>query len=223
MIKIVGVAHVINLRNKIYALMDYEMPDAVALELDQYRLNALLNKVHESKGISMFNILGIIQKRIASFQNVSPGEEMLAAYEKASLLNKPVFLIDMDIKQTYYKYKKEVRLIEKIKLFFSIFFSFIPRKSSSISLEEVLQNESKFIEGFRKSYPSFVKVLLDDREEYMARNLANLEKYGKVLAFVGDGHLNGLKKRLPDAVTIPLKTFLELNLPNNEFRMTIKL
>ncbi|MGC8663942.1 MAG: TraB domain-containing protein [Thermoplasmata archaeon] len=223
MIKIVGVAHVINLRSKIYSLIDYEMPDAIAIELDQYRLSALLNKTGQKKGISLFSILGFIQKKIASSQNISPGEEMLAAYEKAILLNKPVFLIDMDINQTYNKYKTEVRSIEKIKLIFSVMFSFLPRKNNSITIDVLLKNERKYIESLRENYPTLVKVLLDEREEYMAKNLLNHRNYGKIIAFVGDGHLEGLKSRLPDAELIPLEKFLEMNLPNNEFRFTIKL
>jgi len=223
MIKIFGVAHVINLKNKIYAIIDYEMPDAIAIELDQYRLDALINKSPQVRRISIFNILGRIQKQIASAENVSPGEEMLAAYEKGQMINRPVFLIDLDINTTYRKFRQEVRLFEKIKIIFSILFSIFPRKSKMISMDDVLKNENEYIEKFRKSYPTFVKILLDDREDYMAKKILELEKFGKVIAFVGDGHIQGLKRRIPQADTITLRKFLEMEIPNNEFRYSFKI
>lgn len=222
MIKIVGVAHVINLKNKIYAFIDYEMPDAIAIELDQYRFKALLDKTPR-KGFSIFNVLGRIQREIANAQNVSPGEEMLSAYEKGKMLNRPVFFIDMDINTTYEKFKKEVRFVEKIKIIFSIILSLFPRKSQMVTMNDVLKNEREYMEKFRNSYPTFAKVLLDDREDIMAKNLLEIEKYGKVIAFVGDGHLEGLKKRIPNSYIIPLKEFIEMEVPNNEFRFSIKL
>lgn len=222
MIKIVGVAHVLNLKNKIYAFIDYEMPDAIAIELDQHRLNSLLNKT-SSRGYSIFSMLGKIQRDIASAQNVLPGEEMLAAYEKGKMLNKPVFLIDMDIQTTYEKFRKEVSFFEKLKMVLSIVLSIFPRRSKNIGLEEILKNEREYMEKFRKAYPTLVKVILDDREDVMAKNLMDIEKFGKVTAFVGDGHLEGLKKRIPNAQIIPLEEFIKLEIPNNEFRFSIRL
>lgn len=223
MIKIVGVTHVINLKGKIYAFLDYENPDAIAIELDQSRLNSLLNKNIQKIKFNIFGILGYMQKRIAETQNVMPGEEMLSAWEKGQMLKIPVFLIDQDIGTTYKKFKEEVRFREKLKIVFSLIFSFIPRKNGVTNLNDILNKENELIEQLRKSYPTFVKVLIDDREEYMVNKLKEIEKYGKIIAFVGDGHLNGLKRRLPNAEIITLKDFLNLNIPNNQFKLVIKI
>jgi len=76
-------------------------------------------------------------------------------------------------------------------------------------VEKIIQEEDKYIEEIRKKYPGLSKALFDDREEFMANNLRALDGENvKILAFVGDGHLKGLKKRLPKAQIIRLKDMI---------------
>ena len=47
--------------------------------------------------------------------------------------------------------------------------------------------------------PSISKILIDDRNKFMAKNMKDLEeRFGSVVAVVGDGHISGLVKELDD-------------------------
>ncbi|MCD6370356.1 MAG: conjugal transfer protein TraB, partial [Thermoplasmata archaeon] len=67
----------------------------------------------------------------------------------------------------------------------------------------------KYIEEIRKKYPGLARALFDDREDFMARNLLSLNQEKKILAFVGDGHLKGLKKRIPEARAVCLRDMIK--------------
>ena len=58
---------------------------------------------------------------------------------------------------------------------------------------------SKELEEFSKRYPSIKAQLIDRRDTYMSVNLVKLfrtKKYNKIVAIVGEGHLEGINQRL---------------------------
>ena len=61
------------------------------------------------------------------------------------------------------------------------------------------EDGENLIEEVAKSFPTLKKVLIDDRNVFMANKLRLLEeKYGTVLALVGDGHVPGMSEILKD-------------------------
>ncbi len=205
MIIVVGVAHVIDLSEKIEKFIENERPDAVCIELDVNRLYFLLNNERPS-GHGIFSILGKMQMDIAKEQNVVPGEEMITAFKKAGSMGIDVYLIDRDINETVERIKN-IPFFEKLKLFLSVFYSIFPSRKR-YSIDEMIKNERKMIEIMRKSYPHLSKILMDERENYMAEKIKEIKKE-KIIAFVGDGHIFGLKKII-DAQFIPLEEFLKI-------------
>ncbi len=205
MIKVVGVAHVIDLSEKIEKFIETEKPDAVCIELDINRLYFLLNNGRPS-GHGIFSILGKMQMEIAREQNVVPGEEMVTAFKKAGSMGIEVYLIDRDINETIERIKT-IPFFEKLKLFLSVFYSIFPSRKK-YSIEEMIKNEREMIESTRKSFPNLARILMDERENYMAEKIKEIKK-DKIVAFVGDGHIPGLKKII-DAQFIPLEEFLKM-------------
>jgi len=205
MIIVVGVAHVIDLSERIERFIENERPDAVCIELDVNRLYYLLNNGKPS-GHGIFSLLGKMQMEIAREQNVVPGEEMVTAFKKAGSMGIEVYLIDRDINETVERIKK-IPLSEKLKLFLSVFYSILPSRKR-YTLDEMIKNEREMIESMRKSFPNLSRILMDEREEYMAQKIKEIKK-DKIIAFVGDGHIPGLKK-LIDARFITLEEFIRM-------------
>jgi pheromone shutdown protein TraB len=214
---LVGVAHVLNIENRIIETMEKFSPDIIALELDERRYRALLEdrkmektemektemeKTEKGKrkkkrgGGAMVRILSAMEKKVADEHGIMPGDEMLTAAEYASENSIPLQLIDMDFLQTIKKIK-EIGLIEKLKFFFSALCSiFIPGKRVEKEMEKMVNNYDSAIKEFEKEFPKISKALIDDRNSFMAIRLLQLLRFGNVLAVVGDAHIKGLEKEI---------------------------
>jgi len=235
MIILVGTGHIFDLSSAISNLLYEKMPDVICLELDERRFQALKER-RESGTREVDTSLPIIYKFLANFQEklaekygTMVGNEMIAAEEFASINNVDIELIDVDAQELLLRMWKEMRLIEKVRLFISSFSSlFVSKKSIEKELEKLQDNYYEYIEGIGKRFPTIRKVLIDDRNEYMAKRLIELnKKYEKIVAIVGDGHIEGLSKILEknniEVEIIRLKDLLE-NTKNrkNEIHFTVE-
>ncbi|HNU36015.1 MAG TPA: TraB/GumN family protein, partial [Methanomassiliicoccales archaeon] len=92
---------------------------------------------------------------------------------------------------------------------------FMTRKRVEKELNEFQENEERYMEVLGKSYPTVKRVLIDERNEHMARNILRAEGlYGSVLAVVGDGHVEGIRRIISreDLVAYRLKDLRDLRL-----------
>ena len=207
-IVLVGVAHVIDIKSSVEKIIIQENPDIVAVELDYGRYLALTNKI-EGKMPYLYRKMAEMQKNLARMMGTAVGEEMLTAIQIAVTFNKRVAFIDMDAMEIAHAIRKSMRVIEKLKLYFSLIFApFFGRRVSREEVEKIVDREEEYISYIRKKYPGLSKALFDIREERMAENLKKLENEGKVVAFVGDGHISGLKKKLPNVEVIRLRELM---------------
>ncbi|MCD6512636.1 MAG: TraB/GumN family protein [Thermoplasmata archaeon] len=195
-IVIVGVGHVLDIGKKIREIIDAEKPDIIALELDIKRLNALINKERMRGGDKIYRFLSIIQNIMAKKFGNDAGNEMIAAYKKAEELMIPIACIDMDSIYVINKIWQEMDFKEKIILFLSLLTSLlIPKRKIEKELSSM--NAQNFIEELEKQFPKMKKILIDERNDYMARNIFKLlEKYDKILVIIGEGHVNGILELL---------------------------
>ncbi len=208
MIVLVGVAHVINLRRQIEELIIREQADIVAVELDYGRYYALKNKV-EGKMPYIYRKMSEMQKSVAEMLGTEVGDEMLTAVEVAQVLGKEIAFIDMDAQKIAEGIRKNMSAREKLKLYGSVILApFSRKKLTKKEVDNIIENEEKYVGYIREKFPGLSKALFDDREEVMANNLSALDKRGKVIAFVGDAHLKGLHSRLPTAKIIKLRDLL---------------
>ena len=202
-IVLVGIGHVFNLDKQIKDIVRKEMPDAIALELDVERANAL---IHRKKGRAPFfySLLAKVQNLIARKFGVETGKEMLSSIEIAKELDIPIIYIDMNSRRVMDKLWRAISLKKKIMIILSSFLSIFYRKGEiEKKIKEFKSDE--FTEELEKHFPEIKKILIDERNEYMAENLKNYaKKYDKIVAIVGEGHIKGLKDLLENFVELEI-------------------
>lgn len=200
---IIGTSHIANESILLVKEKINEMkPDIVALELDQLRFEALLyEKKHKNRlsdiryiGLKgfLFNLIGAyIENKLGKIVNVKPGSEMKAAIIAAKQNNADIALIDQDIRITLKNLSKSFTWKEKLRFIAEIIKSFFKREKIKIDLTKVPNKKliKKLTDKMKRDYPSIYKVLIDDRNKVMAKNLYKLMPTGKkIIAIVGAGH-----------------------------------
>ncbi len=183
-------------------------PDIIALELDSGRAYALKHKVKRQKNIDLVKILGLpgflfylfgefIQRKLGKIMNISPGSEMLTAIRLAEEKKLPVFFIDREIQITLSRFSKHVKKREILKMFFDVVFGFFKKEKVKIDLSKLPSEEliSFVLSETKERYPSFYKILIYERDRFMANKLYALSSSfpdKKIFAVSGAGHSKGI-------------------------------
>jgi len=210
---LVGTAHVskgsIDL---VKETIEKENPDVVGVELCEKRRETLLNKkkwddteftkvIREGRGyLFLINLLlANFQRKIGDELGVKPGSEMMEALKIAKEKKIEVALIDRDIQITLRRAWSIMSLFEKIKLFFYLLYDFtygiFEGKKINENLIEELKNKdvvSELMNELSREAPSVKKVLVDERDIYLANKIL-ATKGKKIVAIVGAGHVLGIK------------------------------
>ena len=207
-IYILGTAHVSKKSSQDTAtLIEKLKPSFIAVELDKARYNAILDTDEHKKwqdldiykaikqGKAFLLIVQIIlsnfQKKLAKEQGISPGEEMKTAILKAREHNIPIILADRKVEITLKRAWNCVPFTEKVKIISSLF-SFSDTKVTTDEIEKLKEQDvlSSMMEELAKEIPTVKKVLIDERDEFIASKI--LEGEGTTLAVVGAGHVKGI-------------------------------
>ncbi len=218
MITIVGTGHIFDLSDRIHRLILIERPDLVAVEIDRKRHAVLemerrnrVNGVIPPVNIGMifkpspipfrFRILSYVQRKLAAMNNVFPGEEMLSAMDSGRTIGAKIALIDRDINKTLTSLNNAMKGKEKIKFYFSLIAGFtgigVKKRTIGSMIEEMESDYDSIIDELGVQFPGMKRALIDERDLNMANALKELEKeYPRILAFVGDAHLEGMRKLL---------------------------
>ena len=181
-----------------------EKPGLVALELDRKRLAALLSdKVSRPsikdirrvglKGWLFAVIGGWIERKLGQKVGVSPGAEMLRAFHVAQSVGAKVALIDQDIEVTLRRFSKALTWKEKGRLVADVFKGLLFGPKVKLDLRKVPSEKliKKLISEVKKRYPNIYRVLVSERNDYMAHKLAILlQRFPdeQIVAVVGAGH-----------------------------------
>lgn len=207
MITLIGTGHVFNLSSALLRIFDEKSPDVVCVELDKQRFNALMMKNSDPKGhkAAASKNLPIVYKLLARFQEsmadeygVAAGDEMLTAINYARSQQLPVVFIDMNAQFLFRKMLRSMPLSEKLKLLLSGFGGFfISKKRVEKELSKFEKDFDSYIEQIGEKFPTIKRVLIDERNQYMTQRLSEMdERYGQVVAVVGDGHIPGISELL---------------------------
>jgi pheromone shutdown-related protein TraB len=151
-------------------------------------------------------VLTYIQQRIGAETGVKPGSEMLVAIEEAEAHQKPVALIDRDIRITLSRFWGKMGIWEKIKLIGALIYSLVSVEGQEIDVDEFTNQDvvSAAMEEFRKFSPRGAQALIDERDAYLAHQILMLgSRYDRVLAVVGAGHIQGVQRYLDAPETLP--------------------
>ena len=178
-----------------------EKPDAVALELDKARLLALFEKrkagmLEQIRHLGfrgfILNTLGAwVEAKLGKLVGVKPGSEMLAAVDAAKEIGAKIYLVDRRIEVTLRRLINKITFREKLRFVFDLFAGLFLGKGIKIDISKVPSKEviKQAIAYVRTRYPNVYKVLIEERNRFIARNLCRLmERHKLVVAVLGAGH-----------------------------------
>ena len=186
-------------------------PDCVAIELDEKRADSIQNaerysqldiikvlKRHEGFLLLANLILSSFQRRMGLNVGVKPGDEMLAAINTANQMNISSVMVDRPIQITLKRAWAKNSFWGKCKLFALLISSAFSKEEVDPSEIENLKNSSEMdsmMEELAKEMPVIKKVLIDERDEYLASKIWDA-KGENIVAVLGAGHLPGVEKHL---------------------------
>jgi len=217
-IVLIGTAHISQKSvDEVKAAIETYKPDVVAVELCQRRYDGITKKdVWENTPVTKLlksnnayfllaqTFLSSIQRKLGKEYGVEPGSEMIAAIAEADARKIPVELVDRDIAITLKRAWKHMGLREKFRVFWEFMkamIGFDEEELEDIDLEEIMNQDmiSTMMEEFGKIAPSVTKVLINERDMFIAQHIKNIAKQGKkVVAVVGAGHLKGVEAYIRD-------------------------
>ena len=231
-LRILGTAHVATASVEAvrHHIAEYQ-PDIVAVELCKSRHDALtsdrrldkeglLKVVKEGKAplVLIQSLLAAEQRKLGLDEGQQPGAELIAAVEEAKAAGLEVALVDRDIQVTLRRAWKNMRFIEKFRVLKSLLGQDdaeeeVPDVNTLLDDSDLLSSLMEELRGFS---PGAGKVLIDERDEYLATKISVLNSDKKVLAVVGAGHLAGIEdylvgdkcdiKRIEELQNLPRKT-----------------
>jgi len=195
-------------------VIEDENPDCVAVELDTNRFFAMQRG--EQSNTAALKTLGpttffvyFFMKNLQSWlgkkAGIFPGTEMLGAVKAAREKDITVVFIDKDIRLTFMEIKK-MPAREKFKLLwflvkasFAIPLSKFFGSSEKIDLRKIPEKEviSEAMTLFRKELPYFYRILVSERDRFMAQRINELlKRFDKIVVVIGAGHYRGIIKLL---------------------------
>ena len=209
---LVGTAHVSrDSVEEVRRSIEATRPDVVAVELCQRRYDVLMNPkkwqetdivgvIREKKASFLFAnlVLAAFQKRIGEKLGVRPGQEMYEAIRLAQAGDIPVALVDRPVQITLQRTWRKLSLKERFLLIGSSMAAmFETNDLDEDTIEQLKEKDvlTAVVDEIGKKAPTVKEVLLDERDAYMGRKIADLEG-NRILAVVGAGHVRGLKEHL---------------------------
>lgn len=208
MITIIGVGHVFNLAEPISFIVKHTWPDAVLVELDMGRYNALTSQKENpdpagaEQGSAIFRQTSRYQQRLSEENGTTLGAEFLAAINTGKLEGAEIIPIDTDAMRVLDEMWSEMSLGEKMRYKWSGVSDSIggSRKVQKVH-SDFAADEEAYIEAMRKKYPTLVRKLIDERNASMAVQINRAsEKYNNMVVVVGDAHVEGICRLLEDPV-----------------------
>ena len=196
-------------------------PDVVMIELDSYRYqelrkrsqlptDALVQEVasqtHKKKGNTKVQDGTTLLDRMQGFQlelgqmfGIMPGKEMLSAVDVAEAFEIPVQFIDRPIQQTFERIQVLGDLIgkEQNALVGSMEKDSLSKDDIREMVEDIKdpQNVRQIIANFKSEYPELYRVLIEERNEYMAEKIvsyANKYPLHRIIVVIGGGHVEDM-------------------------------
>lgn len=209
---LVGTAHVSQRSvDLVREVIEREKPDAVCIELDEGRYEALsqekkfqeqdLRQVLRNKQLAtlMLNlILASYQRRIGLQLGVTPGSELMEAARAAQDHDIPISLCDRDVRVTLRRAWASLGGWQRLRLLTELIGSLF--EDAEVSEEELARIReqdvvSEVMNELGRLMPDLKRVLIDERDAYLAHEI--LETDGqRIVAVVGAGHVEGMKGRL---------------------------
>ena len=153
-------------------------------------------------------VLASYQKKLGEKLGVTPGTELLEAANTAKELNLPIELCDREVRITLRRSWNSMSLWQKIKfLTGGLAGLFEKQELTEEKLAELRSKDvlSEMMEELGKAMPVLKRVLIDERDTFLAEKMKRVEG-NKVVAIVGAGHVNGIISHLNNDDEVDLST-----------------
>ena len=206
MITIIGTGHVFNLAEPVSFIVKNTWPDAVLIELDKARYQAMMDDYNgvkpkeDQKMSTIYANTAKYQQRMSEQSGSQLGSEFLAAVNTGKLVNAAIIPIDTDAMRVMNEMWDEMSAGERLRYRLSSFkdsFGGIHKVQSTH--KKFADNETDYVESMRKRYPTLVRKLIDERNVYMAQQInEHSKKYSNMVVVVGDAHVEGICELLED-------------------------
>jgi len=219
---LVGTAHISKDSMKLVEdTIEKEKPDVIGVELDKERLEQLLSgkkweqtniidviKTGKTYLFLLNTMLSNLQKQLGKSVGVKPGAEMLVAIKKAQETKTPIQLLDRDVRITLKRAFNAMSLKEKLKLGGSLVAGFFGKgeKVTAQVIEDLKDQDliNKLMKELGKQMPSMKRVLVDERDQYIAEMIKR-SPGKKTVAIVGAGHMQGIEEIIKKKKKVDLK------------------
>lgn len=196
-----------------------EQPDTVCVELcatrlaslrdaDRWRNMDIVKIIKEKKASLLFInlLLASFQKKMADKFGIKPGQEMINAIQTAEKCDALIVPSDREIQVTLSRVWRGMGVWEKMKLIFSIIFSFgasddiSEQDIENMKQEDILQT---LLSDVKEEHPVIEKSLIDERDQFLAEKIRSAPGQ-KIVAAVGAAHVPGIKRYLNSGQSIDL-------------------
>jgi len=159
-----------------------------------------------------------LQQKIGEEFGVMPGVEMLAAVRAAGVNKVPIALIDRPVQVSLNRmmhgmgFKEKAKMFTQIGLLSGLFllkplfgervFKWLSEdRKGGVSLKQVESGAglADLLKLFKEEFPTVYRVLVEERNEYMAKNIIQIsgsEGKDTLVVVVGLGHIPGLRRLL---------------------------
>jgi pheromone shutdown-related protein TraB len=211
-IVVVGTAHVSRESvDLVREAIDELRPDAVAIELDPKRFEALsrpdrfegldLRQVIRTRQLATLGMnlaLAAYQRSLGVALGVKPGAELLEAARSAEEAGIPVALCDRDVRITLRRAWRALGFWKRVLLLASLSAALFEREElSEEDLRELRKTDvlSRLLNEMGQAFPGLKLVLIDERDAYLAERIRETEGR-RVVAVVGAGHVEGIVRAL---------------------------
>ncbi|MBF0278232.1 MAG: TraB/GumN family protein [SAR324 cluster bacterium] len=211
-ILLIGTAHISQeSTDEVIQIIETEKPETVCVELCPSRYESLSQKdrwknmdifrvIREKKTFLLLAniILSSFQKKLGDKLGIQPGKEMVAAINSAKSIQAEIVLADRDVQTTFQKTWRSLPFREKMSVLTQLVMSvFISEEISKEDIEKMKTHDvlTETMEAFSSQSPMMKKVLIDERDQYLAEKIRTAPGQ-KIVAVVGAGHVPGIKKQI---------------------------
>lgn len=207
-ITLLGTAHVSKESVKeVEELILKKQPKYICIELDKQRYDNLVNdeqwkntdivsviKNKQFPSLVMQVIIASVQKKFSLTTNSEPAGEFKKAIELAKKTNAEIILIDRNIKITLNRIWRKLTLFNKVDIITSFIFGSDDTELTENSIQDIMKDDVMELafSSFKEKLPIIHKVLVEERDEYMANNILELTTKEEVVVIIGKAHLNGI-------------------------------
>jgi len=191
-------------------------PTVVAVELDHERYEHLSNP-DDHKEIATMPLTGdaaqelmqqlaVMEQALGGITGSNVGDEMMAAIEEGRAVGAKIALVDRPMKTTIQAMMRVPldELYGWIKMLPDVTKDI--EEDGATDLMDMLKQDGAvddILEQFRSEFPGLAKVLIEERDKYLAQALHFIlnDVQGEIVVVLGAGHIQGVKAALGELST----------------------